>query len=136
MKRKPATRAPASPEEVSAALRNMRAEIQTRDAGYRERSLKLHGAICGRCGREFPEGKRHLLTVHHKDGNAANNPPEKPLRRLPRRRTQPRIARGLRRGTLPGQRGEGKRGKGPGARELRRPLREGGGEGQDVVDGG
>ncbi len=76
MKRKPATRAPASPEEVAAAVKSMRADINTRGAGYRGRSLKLHGAICGRCGREFPEGKRHLLTVHHKDGNAANNPPD------------------------------------------------------------
>ena len=43
---------------------------------YRERSLVLHGLICGRCGREFDEGHRHLLTVHHKDGNHYNNPPD------------------------------------------------------------
>ena len=43
---------------------------------YRERSLALHGLICGRCGREFDESKRHLLTVHHKDGNHSNNPPD------------------------------------------------------------
>lgn len=41
---------------------------------YRERSLTLHGLICARCGREFDESKRHLLTVHHKDGNHHNNP--------------------------------------------------------------
>src|SRR5512136_1070538 len=41
---------------------------------YRERSLALHGLICARCGREFDESKRHLLTVHHKDGNHNNNP--------------------------------------------------------------
>lgn len=41
---------------------------------YRERSLALHGLICARCGREFDESKRHLLTVHHKDGNHDNNP--------------------------------------------------------------
>ncbi len=43
---------------------------------YRERSLALHGLICARCGREFDESKRRLLTVHHKDGNHYNNPPD------------------------------------------------------------
>ena len=43
---------------------------------YRERSLKLHGLICAKCGREFDEKTRHLLTVHHKDGNHLNNPPD------------------------------------------------------------
>ncbi|MBN1545461.1 MAG: HNH nuclease family protein [Syntrophaceae bacterium] len=41
---------------------------------YRERSLRLHGLVCARCGREFNEANRHLLTVHHKDGNHQNNP--------------------------------------------------------------
>jgi len=41
---------------------------------YRERSLALHGLICALCSREFDESKRHLLTVHHKDGNHNNNP--------------------------------------------------------------
>jgi predicted amidophosphoribosyltransferase len=42
----------------------------------RERSLKIHGLICARCGREFDYKNRHLLTVHHKDGNHLNNPPD------------------------------------------------------------
>lgn len=41
---------------------------------YRERSLKLHGLICAKCGREFDHKDRSLLTVHHKDGNPHNNP--------------------------------------------------------------
>lgn len=41
---------------------------------YRERSLQIHGLICARCGREFDHKDRHLLTVHHKDGNPMNNP--------------------------------------------------------------
>jgi 5-methylcytosine-specific restriction endonuclease McrA len=41
---------------------------------YRERSLKIHGLICAKCGREFDHTTRHLLTVHHKDGNPKNNP--------------------------------------------------------------
>lgn len=43
---------------------------------YRERSLKIHGLICARCGREFDHTNSHLLTVHHKDGNHLNNPPD------------------------------------------------------------
>jgi len=41
---------------------------------YRGKSLAINGLVCARCGREFPESKRHLLTVHHKDGNHFNNP--------------------------------------------------------------
>ncbi len=43
---------------------------------YRERSLALHGLMCARCSREFDQSNRHLLTVHHKDGNHFNNPPD------------------------------------------------------------
>jgi len=43
---------------------------------YREQSLIIHGLICAKCGREFEYKDRHLLTVHHKDGNHRNNPPD------------------------------------------------------------
>jgi len=43
---------------------------------YRNRSLEIHGLICAKCAREFDEANRHLLTVHHKDGNHQNNPPD------------------------------------------------------------
>ncbi len=43
---------------------------------YRERSLKIHGLICAKCGKEFDHKDRHLLTVHHRDGNHRNNPPD------------------------------------------------------------
>ena len=43
---------------------------------YRERSLAIHGLVCARCGREFDHTSRQLLTVHHKDGNHHNNPPD------------------------------------------------------------
>ena len=47
-----------------------------RENTYRERALKLFPWICGHCGREF-EGKRlRELTVHHKDHNHDNNPPD------------------------------------------------------------
>ena len=43
---------------------------------YRERALAMHGLVCARCGREFDHTNRHLLTVHHRDGNHHNNPPD------------------------------------------------------------
>ena len=41
---------------------------------YREKSLAINNLVCARCGREFAESQRQLLTVHHKDGNHHNNP--------------------------------------------------------------
>lgn len=68
----PATAANKSAEE---AVREMK-KSQKSHAGedYREKSLAISGLICARCGREFAESKRQLLTVHHKDGNHHNNP--------------------------------------------------------------
>ncbi len=43
---------------------------------YRELSLRIHGLICAKCGREFELKNKHLLTVHHKDGNHHHNPPD------------------------------------------------------------
>jgi hypothetical protein len=43
---------------------------------YRERALKLFPWICGRCAREFSGVRLRELTVHHKDGNHDNNPPD------------------------------------------------------------
>lgn len=62
-----------SPEEV---VRTLREEQRNREGDYRERSLALHGLVCARCGRSFEAANRHLLTVHHKDGNHFNNPPD------------------------------------------------------------
>jgi len=62
-----------SQQELDEMVRRMKAE-QAADVSYRERSLKLHGWICGKCGREFEAHNLHLLTVHHRDGNHGNNP--------------------------------------------------------------
>ena len=43
---------------------------------YRSRALRLLPHVCAHCGREF-EGKRlRELTVHHRDHDATNNPPD------------------------------------------------------------
>jgi hypothetical protein len=57
-------------------LADLRRETATRQTGYRERALKLFPHVCGRCGRAL-EGKRlRELTVHHKDHDHTNNPPD------------------------------------------------------------
>ena len=53
--------------------RQSRAE---REKGYRERALKLFPKICARCGREFSGRRLRELTVHHKDHDHDNNPPD------------------------------------------------------------
>ena len=45
-----------------------------REAGYRERALKIYPWICGRCTREFERKGLSELTVHHVDHNHDNNP--------------------------------------------------------------
>lgn len=42
----------------------------------REQALKLFPWICAHCGREFDGKKLSQLTVHHKDHNHQNNPPD------------------------------------------------------------
>jgi hypothetical protein len=59
---------------VEDVVRELKTAQSSAEGEYRERSLTLHGLICGRCGREFAAANRHLLTVHHRDGNHQNNP--------------------------------------------------------------
>jgi len=47
-----------------------------REQGYRAQALKIFPWICARCGREFSGKKIRELTVHHKDHNHDNNPPD------------------------------------------------------------
>jgi D-tyrosyl-tRNA(Tyr) deacylase len=64
---------PKSPEEIARLVQGYK-KMAGPDVNYRERSLAIHGLICAKCAREFDFANRHLLTVHHKDGNDANNP--------------------------------------------------------------
>lgn len=47
-----------------------------RAQGYRERALQIYPWICGRCAREFTHINLQQLTVHHRDHNHDNNPPD------------------------------------------------------------
>ena len=63
-------------EKQDRLIAEMRKEQQQREAGYREQALKLFPPVCGRCSREFEGKKLRELTVHHKDHNHDNNPPD------------------------------------------------------------
>ena len=52
------------------------AEARRREKTYREQALKMYPWICARCGREFTGKRIRELTVHHKDHNHDNNPPD------------------------------------------------------------
>ena len=60
-------------DQVVAAARR---QAQQRDNTYREQALKLFPWVCGRCGREFTRSNLQELTVHHKDHDHDNNPPD------------------------------------------------------------
>jgi hypothetical protein len=49
---------------------------EQRAMGYREQALKIYPWICGRCAREFDRSNVVQLTVHHRDHNHDNNPPD------------------------------------------------------------
>lgn len=57
---------------LAEVLRNREKWEQT----YRARALKLFPPVCGRCGREFSGKRLQELTVHHRDHNHDNNPPD------------------------------------------------------------
>lgn len=64
------------PKNLDRVVAEARGARDRRLADYREQSLKLHPWVCARCGREFTRENLHLLTVHHKDHNHDNNPPD------------------------------------------------------------
>ncbi|MCU0562172.1 MAG: YajD family HNH nuclease [Desulfobacterales bacterium] len=75
---KPKLKRPAKPAaytgpSIDEIIREAR-QKRSADGDYRERSLRIHGLVCAKCGREFDHTNRQLLTVHHKDGNHRNNP--------------------------------------------------------------
>jgi len=58
------------------AVAMARRQREEREKGYRAQAFKLYPKICARCGREFSGETLRELTVHHKDHNHDNNPPD------------------------------------------------------------
>ena len=64
------------PQKREQFMKELWRDAATRQKGYRERALKLFPHVCGSCGREFSGKRLRELTVHHKDHNHNNNPPD------------------------------------------------------------
>lgn len=58
------------------ALTDALRERQERQKAYREKALKILPWVCAWCGREFSGTRLRELTVHHKDYDHDNNPPD------------------------------------------------------------
>jgi len=64
------------PGKLDRLLADARRSAKAREQGYREQALKIYPWICGRCGREFTRANLRELTVHHRDHDHDNNPPD------------------------------------------------------------
>ena len=74
--RRPRTKKRADPKLKEKILADARKNNADRQLGYREQALALFPNVCGRCGREFSGKNLRELTVHHKDHDHMNNPPD------------------------------------------------------------
>ena len=63
-------------EKLDRLVLEARRAADKRAEGYREKALKIYPWICGRCTREFTHANLRELTVHHRDHNHDNNPPD------------------------------------------------------------
>ena len=64
------------PNKLDRIVAEARRTADKREQGYREQALKIYPWICGRCAREFTHANLRELTVHHRDHNHVNNPPD------------------------------------------------------------
>ncbi|MEO8837943.1 MAG: YajD family HNH nuclease [Herbaspirillum sp.] len=69
---------PKKPDSVrlDKIVADARRQAEQREQGYRERALKIYPWICGRCKREFTLSNLAQLTVHHRNHNHDDNPPD------------------------------------------------------------
>ncbi|MCF7847992.1 MAG: YajD family HNH nuclease [Kiritimatiellales bacterium] len=58
------------------ALDRLYKDLAEKEKGYRAQALRMYPHICGSCGREFDGKRLKELTVHHKDHDHNNNPPD------------------------------------------------------------
>ena len=63
-------------ERLDRIVAEARRDADERAKGYREKALKIYPWICCRCAREFTRSNVRELTVHHRDHNHDNNPPD------------------------------------------------------------
>jgi hypothetical protein len=63
-------------DRLNQIISEARNDRERQEKTYRGRALKMFPWICARCGREFSGKRVRELTVHHKDHNHDNNPPD------------------------------------------------------------
>ena len=63
-------------QKLDKAVAESRRAREQRERDYRAQALKLYPWVCARCGREFTRENLHELTVHHRDHDHDNNPPD------------------------------------------------------------
>ena len=70
------SKTPLDAERQARLLAELHRDIALRQQSYRERALKIYPHICARCGRALSGKRLRELTVHHKDHDHNNNPPD------------------------------------------------------------
>ena len=63
-------------DRLDQIIADIRHDRERQEKTYRGQALKMFPWICARCGREFSGKRVRELTVHHKDHNHDNNPPD------------------------------------------------------------
>ena len=72
----PSNKPPSGSSKMDQIVAEARRNRERREQDYREQALKIYPWVCGRCAREFTRANVLQLTVHHKDHNHDNNPPD------------------------------------------------------------
>ncbi len=72
----PPNKTPPDNGKMDRIVAEARRNRERREQDYREQALKIYPWVCGRCAREFTRANVLQLTVHHKDHNHDNNPPD------------------------------------------------------------
>ena len=65
-----------SDSKLDRVVAEARRQAALRERDYRARALRMYPWICGRCAREFTRENLRELTVHHRDHDHDNNPPD------------------------------------------------------------
>ena len=72
----PSNRSGPGSDKLDRLVAEARRNREQREKTYRDQALRIFPWICARCTREFTRANVQLLTVHHKDHNHDNNPPD------------------------------------------------------------
>jgi hypothetical protein len=63
-------------DKLDRIVADARRAADQRALTYRDQALKIYPWVCGRCARTFTRANLRELTVHHRDHNHDNNPPD------------------------------------------------------------